>query len=782
MADDPKPSASMNDLQASQLISKSLMMQLTEEEHVLVDAHVEQCDPTKQFANLSQVIQDSVAQHCRSTETKSDSESMPADCRSRLQESIRLALDSPTAQIPSARGQETVTREGQEDERLAAQLLHAGLISERRLQQVLGAWTPDSGALPELLVRSGSISPEQLDAIQQRDDVSGEIMQGLAGSKSLAFMQQKLERATARGGHRQVNARFTLLRKLAEGGLGIVWIARDETLKRIVAVKEMHAAAARSEKAWLRFHREAEITGHLEHPNVVPLYLFGSDGQTHNPFYAMRFVGKRTLSDAIAEYHDRRQAGENMTLELHRLLTAFLGVCQAIAYAHSRGVIHRDLKPENIALDAFGQVFVLDWGLAKLSHSAELATQLTLAHVDGVESVMDRTIDGEVIGTPLYMAPEQASGDAENVDERTDVYGLGAILFAILTGDAPHAQSLVSAANQSVEQALKVIAAAESPTPRSINPQTPIDLDSVCRRAMSHKPYSRFASASELANQVESWLAGQRGKEKLYDDMRMTGRELRANLLTSVWDLSTNVRFMGNLPSIHGIIDATLRPSDRDDELKVWRERLATVYQGLLGANRDYLSVAYSAVSGDEVHELVRAERHSADQSNIRIVPKSRMMTYHHTPFSELVWSQNPEEVSLDMTEDCRCPNTITCSMRIVAGTPVFDQHTEEPFGFVTIECDLARVLDRQATLRRSDDADIFVVAPNGTVVMHSSHNSNAGIVGQPFAVVAPQHAARLNQGLQFAREYIDETDRELYATRVELSRRESITIVLCRR
>ena len=187
----------------------------------------------------------------------------------------------------------------------------------------------------------------------------------------------------------------------------------------------------------MRFHREAEITGHLEHPNVVPLYQAGTNPVTHEPFYAMRFVGKRTLADAISEYHERCHLGKSDPLLLHRLLTAFLDVCQAIAYSHSRGVIHRDLKPNNVALDSFGQVIVLDWGLAKISDDGELGSQIS-GDQDVSDSVLTKTMAGEAIGTPLYMAPEQASGDLESIDHKTDIYGLGAILFDILTGHAPH--------------------------------------------------------------------------------------------------------------------------------------------------------------------------------------------------------------------------------------------------------------------------------------------------------------------------------------------------------
>ena len=183
----------------------------------------------------------------------------------------------------------------------------------------------------------------------------------LNGTNAIPPEDLKIE-GTMAGDTRDTRARFTMLRRIGQGGLGSVWLARDEELKRTVALKEMLFEKADSPNHLQRFQREAMITGLLEHPNVVPLYCFGFDEGSGKPFYAMRFLGKRTLCDAIGEYHAKRKAEQAESIDLHRLLTAFLDVCQAIAYAHSRGVVHRDLKPENVALDSFGQVIVLDWG------------------------------------------------------------------------------------------------------------------------------------------------------------------------------------------------------------------------------------------------------------------------------------------------------------------------------------------------------------------------------------------------------------------------------------
>ena len=199
----------------------------------------------------------------------------------------------------------------------------------------------------------------------------------------------------------------------------------------------------------------------------------------------MRFVGKRTLADAITEYHDRCLAGNCDPLILHRLLTAFLGVCQAIAYAHSRGVIHRDLKPENVGLDNFGQVIVLDWGLAKVVDDSDLSSQLS-GDVELSGEALAETLVGEVIGTPLFMSPEQAAG--ESVSQQADIYGLGAILFAILTGDAPHEpkQSPTSEPLK-IKDVLKSIQKNESPRPRDLRSDIPIELEAICMKAMALK-------------------------------------------------------------------------------------------------------------------------------------------------------------------------------------------------------------------------------------------------------------------------------------------------------
>ena len=559
--------------------------------------------------------------------------------------------------------------------------------------------------------------------------------------------------------HRQISSHFRLLRKIGAGGLGNVWLARDERLNRNVAVKELNAEALESPKAWQRFHREAEITGQLEHPNIVPIYQFGDDRRSSEPFYTMRFVGKRTLADAIIEHHDRVEAGEDGPLGLHRLLAVFLDVCQAIAYAHSRGVVHRDLKPENVALDNFGQVIVLDWGLAKLTDDGDLSHKLT-SEATLSDSAMSNTMQGDVIGTPLYMAPEQASGELDKVDEKTDVYGLGAILFAILTGSAPHERS---SAEKTLKDVLVNIAKGETPKARELRTSVSSDLEAICAKAMARKRHLRFESVPDFAEAIERWMAGQSEKHARYDSLRMEGRELRANLQSAVSDLERNARFMSRLPPIQKLITA-----ETDQDISDWRERLATIFQGLLEASPDYRSVVYNRVEGDRFTELVRVERHSRDSSRVRVVPRSRLRDAESSKFINSVVVQKPEEVITSLVCDPLCDsNDCTVeSLGLVAGVPVYDDRTEDSFGIVMIDCDINQVLRRQMTGRLTSSEIVVACDIMHIMMRYKDGRIVDDSIGKPVDEKAP-HFSEAMKELQSELEYIDEATANVYGARL---------------
>jgi serine/threonine protein kinase/formylglycine-generating enzyme required for sulfatase activity len=290
--------------------------------------------------------------------------------------------------------------------------------------------------------------------------------------------------------------RFRTLRLLGRGGLGEVFIAQDEELQREVALKEIQSHHLGDTESRERFLLEAEITGHLEHPGIVPVYGLGTyaDGR---PFYAMRFIKGESLQQALARYHaGTERPPRERTLELRQLLMRFAALCNAIAYAHSRGVLHRDLKPANVMLGEFGETLVVDWGLAKrLGRSEAGANTATVPASDSRFTQL-----GQVMGTPAFMSPEQAAGRHDALGPPADVYSLGATLYALLTGQAPFTKSEVPVILRNVQEG-------RFPRPRTVLPSIPMALEAIVLKAMTLIPEERYATARELAADVERWLA-----------------------------------------------------------------------------------------------------------------------------------------------------------------------------------------------------------------------------------------------------------------------------------
>jgi serine/threonine-protein kinase len=318
------------------------------------------------------------------------------------------------------------------------------------------------------------------------------------------------------------STRFRRLREHARGGLGEVFVALDGQLNREVALKEIREQFADEVDARFRFLREAEITGKLEHPGVVPVYGLGAyaDGR---PYYAMRFIRGESMQDAITRFHradenPRRDPGER-SLALREMLSRFVAVCQAVGYAHARGVIHRDLKPANVMLGEYGETLVVDWGLARL-----------FDRPDGERTVAERPIVtgggtnetqmGAVVGTPAFMPPEQAYGQQDQMGPASDVFALGATLYCLLTGKAPYGGY----------EALLQAAMVEYVPARQRNGSVPAALAAVCDKAMAKQREDRYATARALAEEVQRWLADepvQAYREPVVERMRRWGRRHR---------------------------------------------------------------------------------------------------------------------------------------------------------------------------------------------------------------------------------------------------------------
>lgn len=297
--------------------------------------------------------------------------------------------------------------------------------------------------------------------------------------------------------------RFRVLRPHAKGGLGQIHVALDEELNREVALKEIQERHADNADSRARFVLEAKVTGALEHPGIVPVYGLGqyADGR---PYYAMRFIRGDSLKDAIANFHKadlcHRDPGQR-ALELHNLLGRFVDVCQAMQYAHDRGILHRDLKPGNIMLGKYGETLVVDWGLAKTIGKSEASVpteEATLRPTIGNSSA--ETMPGSALGTPQYMSPEQAAGRLDQLGPASDVYSLGATLYSLLTGKAPFEDGDVGAIMQRVQRG-------DFLPPRRVNAEVAPALEAVCLKAMALNPHHRYAAPRLLAEDVEAWLA-----------------------------------------------------------------------------------------------------------------------------------------------------------------------------------------------------------------------------------------------------------------------------------
>jgi serine/threonine-protein kinase len=296
--------------------------------------------------------------------------------------------------------------------------------------------------------------------------------------------------------------RFRILRPHARGGLGAVFVALDSELHREVALKQILDQHADDPISRQRFLIEAEITGGLEHPGIVPVYGLGTYGDGR-PYYAMRFIKGDSLKDAIERFHADASVKADVgrrSLELRKLLLRFLDVCNAIEYAHSRGVLHRDLKPGNIIVGKHGETLVVDWGLAKPLGRAEPGDAGERTLMPSSASGSASTLPGSTLGTPAYLSPEQARGELERLGPHSDVYSLGATLYYLLTGRLPFEGEDVGALLGRVQRG-------EFPRPRQLDPALDPALEAVCLKAMALQPGDRYGSCRSLAVDVERWMA-----------------------------------------------------------------------------------------------------------------------------------------------------------------------------------------------------------------------------------------------------------------------------------
>ena len=334
------------------------------------------------------------------------------------------------------------------------------------------------------------------------------------------------------GIHGQVDGgatQYQVQEEIGRGGMGAILRAEDPDLRRDVAMKVL----LENERGQLeRFLEEAQITGQLEHPNIVPVHQLGirEDGQ---PFFTMKLVKGKSLDDILTEMR-RSPRNRSRVYSLGRLLRIFLRICDAMAFAHARGVIHRDLKPRNIMIGDFGEVLVMDWGLAKVvenrargAHAAMIGKRSTTGRYRAVKSMrsdtrISLTMKGHVCGTPTHMSPEQALGQV--LDTRSDIYSLGVILYEILTLCLP-------VRGKDIEETMQLAVDGRIIPPSTRAPKRNIsaDLSAIAMKALSKRAEDRYPSPEDMREDIELYLDGRSVSAREDSLLEILAKALRRN-------------------------------------------------------------------------------------------------------------------------------------------------------------------------------------------------------------------------------------------------------------
>ncbi|MDY0003805.1 MAG: protein kinase, partial [Polyangia bacterium] len=501
----------------------------------------------------------------------------------------------------------------------AMQAVQMGLLSQEILVEAGLRWSRErSSSIRQLAAEEGGLGPEDVELVDRVVDrmlqldggdptrtlerIGGRqrVFESLGGTdeaarESLAaLLGEPVAEAKSPSGEQEervtveASGRYTIRGEHGRGGIGRVLVAYDEHVGREIAIKELLpepdgiAPESPSGRISARFLREARVTGQLEHPSIVPVYELGRrrDGAL---YYSMRLVRGKTLAETLRRCKSME--------ERLRLLPHYVDLCHAIAYAHSRGVIHRDIKTGNVMLGEFGETVVLDWGLAKVRGQQDIGVgELEREVLLYRDEEAGRTVDGRAIGTPAYMSPEQADGRIEDIDERSDVWSLGAVLYELLSGRPPFE-------GVNAFEVIGKVISEPVPSLKLREPRVPPELSSVCEKALERDPARRYSGAGQLAQEVEAYQSGARVTAYEYSSFELLKRFVARNPALSI----VAVTLMAVLIAAAGIIFSAYR-SAQDARVRAERSLAAKVKAQLQAsvASRQ-LAQAYLATAEREI-------------------------------------------------------------------------------------------------------------------------------------------------------------------------------------
>ena len=506
-------------------------------------------------------------------------------------------------------------------------------------------------------IMGGSITPKSQSStsttVPDADTISADRL------SVLALLQTKVPGAVCGDPGKE---KYEVVGKLGQGGVGQVLKVVDRDLKREVAMKMLLPEAMQSSDSLIRFVEEAQATGQLEHPNIVPVHDLGVDGQGQ-VYFTLKYVQGLSLKQVIRGRAENKKFDDGASYREQysplRMVEILISMCQAMAYAHSKGIIHRDLKPDNVMLGKYGEVLVMDWGLAKvLAKRGEKEHDTVRITTTRTGDDASQTMEGSIAGTPAYMSPEQAAGKISELDQRTDVYALGAILYEILSGEPPYrgagALALVKQVVEGPPPSLKTTSGSPG-----FNP-IPRELKAICEKAMARLPEDRYRTASELRDDLQAFLENQpvsaapdNALQRAAKWVRRNKRQVQTSAISAAVVL---VLFFGGWFAYRQWTIRTLL-TQANDQLNAARAELKSSVIGLGAAPDDPYALQTRASARGERFRIFRTQVNAATEPLRRVLdmdPQNRRARLLLAEGYMELWRRALEEENVELARSHR--------------------------------------------------------------------------------------------------------------------------------